>query len=215
MATVGYKKSIGIALCSFYGVMALTGLIQILTNQLGLYNPSLSRPLWIFQDIICCIAMAYIAFNKKFRPPLPCQIGASILSALFAIFAVNISLSYADINIWYSLGQYAGVIISVIELVTAAFLFYYIKAWLSVRISAFVYWIPCMCSSFFFSRIKTASDMAQTTSDWTLVDKIFNALEVCDYFALAFSIITVILTLIWINKKTIAPNIQSNPIDII
>lgn len=170
-----YIKSTGIAICSFYGVIALAGIYQILANKLGLYNSSISRIIWIFQDVICCIAMLYIGINKFIKPSMLGRIGASILSLMFALFAVNLVLSFADIDILTSINQYFGITISIVELCAAALLFYSIKAWMPMRISAFVYWIPCLCSSFYLSKIKMATELAHNTSDWALLDKIVNA----------------------------------------
>ena len=144
MAAVNYKKYLGIAICSFYGAVAFAGIVQILTNKFGLYNLSISRVVWIIQDLVCCCSMIYIAFNKVIKAALPERIGASILAALFISSMINILLSFAEINIFSSLGQYASFIITIIEMCAAALLFYHIKAWLPIRISAFVFWIPTL-----------------------------------------------------------------------
>lgn len=159
--------------------------------------------------------MAYIATNKSVRPAISGRIGAYILSLLFAIFTVNLIISFADINIFNLIGKYSGIVVSLIEAVAAALLFFSIKAWLPVKISATIYWLPSIVSSFFFAKIKDAAALAEKTADYTIMERIFNATEICDYFSLALSILTIILTIIWMNMKTIAPHAQSNSIDII
>lgn len=213
---VNNKKSIGIAICSFYGAIALAYIAQILINVLGLYNSLdtyayTTRVIYIIYNIVCCISMAYIALNKSIRSSLPCQIGATILSALFAVFTINILL-YADIYIWDFLGQYAGIIINTIEIIAAFMLFYFIKAWMPVKIFAIVYWIPCLCST---CLIKIASNIMKKTSDWSSVDGLYNAAEICYYINIAIAILTVIFTIIWIKKKPTVAHTQSNPIDTI
>lgn len=204
------NKSIGIAICSFYGAIALAFIAQILFNVLGLWN--LSRPIWIILNIICSASMACIAFNKSIKSSLPCQIGATILSASFAVYTVNLFLSYADINIWDFLGQYSGIITRIIELIAAFMLFYFIKAWMPVKIFAIVYGILDLCST---CLNKIAFDLTKKTSDWSLVDELFNATEICAYLQIALAILTVVFTLIWIKKKPTVAHIQSNPIDIL
>ena len=212
---VNYKKSLGIAICSFFGVLFLVGIIQTITNKLGLYNPSISPIIWIFQDIVCCISMGYIALNKVVRPALPGRIGAITLAALFAIFAINLLMSYENINIFSILGQYSSIIICVVEIVAAALLFYHIKVWLPVKISALIYWIPCLCSSFYFSKMMSASEIVLKTDDWTFYEKITNAIQICDSISLTLAVLTIVLTVIWMGKKPDVSYSQSNSIEII
>lgn len=208
------NKSIGIAICSFYGVIALAFIAQILFNVLGQYN--LSRPIWIVANIICCTSMAYIALNKSIKSSLPCQIGATILSALFAVYTVNLFLSYADIYFWDSLGEYVWIISHIIGLIAAFMLFYFIKAWMPVKIFAIVYWIPDLCSTCLNKiAFDMTFDMAEKTSDRSLVYELYNAAEICAYLEIALAILTVVFTLIWIKKKPTVAHIQSNPIDIL
>lgn len=210
------NKSIGTAICSFYGVIALVAIVQILINVFNASELCISynttRVIYIICNIVCCISMAYIALNKSIRPSLPGQIGATILSVLFALYTVNLLLTYADINIWNYLGQYAGIIINTIELIAAFMLFYFIKAWMPVKIFAIVYWIPCLCST---CLIKIAVDIMKKTSDWSSVDGLYNAAEICSYLQIALAILTVVFTIIWIIKKPTVAHTQSNSIDTI
>lgn len=215
MANFNYPKKLGAALFAFYGVLSLVGIYQILSNNLGLYNPIVSPLVWIIQDVICCASMCFIIFNKAIQPNTLGRIGAGILALLYGIFTINIALSFAEINILAFLGQYYGIILGLIELIAAALLFYSIKSWMPVRISAFLYWIPSLCSTFYISKLRAASELADKTSDWTLFEKIWSASQTCENIALTLSVITVILTAVWMFKKPMAQHAKSNPIDII
>lgn len=215
MAKSSYRKTMGTAICAFFGVITFGCLYQLISNKFNLYNPSISPIIWIVYDVICCAVMAYLATKKDMLPTLLGKVGAGILALLFAIFTVNLFLSFSEINIFKIIGQYSGIVVSVIEIGAAALLFFSVKAWLPVKISAFLYWIPGLCSSFYLSKIKEAAELAEKTSDYTVMERIFNASQICDYFALALSVLTIVLTIIWMTKKPIAPHAQSNTIDLI
>lgn len=215
MAKSSSQKSIGIAICAFFGVITFGSIFQLITNKFGLYNPFVTPIIWIVYDILCCIVMAYIANKKNMVSKLLGRVGAGILALIFAIFAINLILSFFDINIYNSLGQYFGIVVGSIQIIAAALLFLNLKAWLPIKISATLYWWPGLCSSFFYAKVNDAYKLAEKTSDYSVVERIFNAMEICEYFSLALSILTITLTIVWLTKKPLAPHAQSNPIDII
>lgn len=215
MANLNYRKTLGAALCAFYGTLSLAGIYQFISNKYGLYNPVISPLIWILQDIICCGAMYFIAFNKSIKPHKLSRIGAEIIATIFGIFAINIALSFAKINIFSVLGVYFGIILSSIEVISAGLLFYFIKSWLPVRLSAFFYWIPTLFSSVYLSKIKRAAELAEKTQDWTHFEEIWSANQTCEFIMLILSIVTVIVTLVWMAKEPITQHSKSNNLDII
>lgn len=215
MARSSYRKQIGTVMCAFFGVITFGCVYQLISNKFNLYNPSISPVIWIVSDILCCGFMAYLTTKKDMLPTLLGKVGAGILAFIFALFTVNLFLSFFEIYIFNILGQYSGIVVSIIEVVAAALLFFGIKAWLPVKIFALLYWIPGLCSSFYLAKIKEAAELAEKTSDYTVMVRIFNATEICDYFSLALSVLTIVLTIIWMAKKPIAPHAQSNTIDLI
>ncbi len=215
MAKSSFQKSIGTAICAFFGIITFGSIFQLITNKFDLYNPSITPIIWIVYDILCCIVMAYIATKKNMVIELLGRVGAGILALVFAIFTINLLLSFFDINIYNSIGQYFGIAVGIIQIIAAALLFLNIKAWLPVKISATLYWLPGLCSSFFYAKVKDAFELAEKTSDYSVVERIFNATAICEYFSLALSILTIVLTIVWLTKKPLAPHAQSNPIDII
>lgn len=215
MANLNYRKSLGMTLCSFYGIITLAGIAQIISNNYGLYNPTFSPLIWVVQDIICCASMCFITFNKAIQPNNIGRIGSGIFALFFGLFTINIFLSYAEINMFSFLGHYFNIVVGIIELIAAVLLFYSLKTWVPVKILAFLYWIPTLCSTFYISKLRMASELADKTSDWTLFEEIWEASQTCDNIALALSVITVIVTAVWIVKKPMAHHAKSNPIDII
>lgn len=215
MANLNYRKSLGMSLCAFYGIITLASIAQIISNNYGLYNPTFSPLIWVVQDIICCASMCFITFNKAIQPNKIGKLGSGILALFFGLFTINIFLSYAGINMFSFLCHYFNVAVGIIELIAAGLLFYSLRTWLPVKISAFLYWIPTLCSTFYISKLRMASELADKTSDWTLFQEIFEASQTCDNIALAISILTVVITTVWIVKKPMANHAKSNPIDII
>ncbi len=209
------QKSLGVAVLTFYGIIVLAAIVLMVVNLLGLSTPVVNRVIFAVQDAACCCAVGYIALSKPVRAAATARIGATVLAVLFAAVAVNMVLSFAEINIFASIGNYAGVVISSIQLIAAAMLFLTVKAWIPVKVTAFLFWIPGLCASFYFSELKAASELAQKTDDWSVMHKILNAVDTCDYISLALAVLTVILAIVWIVRKPKAPHAQNNPIDII
>ena len=212
MANLIYRAKLGGALCAFYGIITLASIAQLISNFFGLYSPIFSPLIWTAQDIICCASMCFITFNKSIRPNIIGRIGSGIFAISFGLFAVNVLLSYSDINMFSFAGHYSNVAVGAIELIAAGLLFFSLKIWVAVKISAFIYWIPSLCAAFYITKLRMASELG---SDWSFYEKMCDALQICDNIALVLSILTVLVTLVWIVRKPIAPHTKSNVIDVI
>ena len=215
MTNMNYRKSLGISLCVFYGSIALAIIAQIIINKGGFVSPTFIPLIWAVCDIICCASMSYITFNKAIRPNKIGRTCSGILALFFGLYTINIFISYAKISLFSFFGHYVYVALGVIELIVAGLLFYSLRTWVAVRISAFLYWIQTLCISFYDTKLRMAIESADKTSDWTLVEEILDTIETCDYIVLALSILTVIITVAWMVKKPMAHHAKSNPIDII
>lgn len=215
MENKNYRKNLGIPICAFYGIISLASIYQLISNHYGFHNPIFSPLIWIFQDIICSVSMCFIAFKKTIQPNKLGRTGSIILGLLYFIFAVNISLSYADINFTTHLGKYFGIILGVIELIAATLLFYSLKSWMLIKISAVLYWVSCLCAAVYIFKVNMAYEMAKKNSDWPLFERLWSAYQTCEIIAVALSVITVIITTIWIIKSPTVQKTKSNSIDII
>lgn len=215
MTNMNYRKPLGISLCVFYGSIALAIIAEIIINKCGLYNPTFTRLIWAVCNIIYCASMSFVTFNKAIQPNKIGRTGSGILALFFGLFTINIFLSYANINLFSFFGHYVDVALGVIELIAAGLLFYSLRTWVAVRISAFLYWIQNLCTSFYRSKLSMAFESADKTSDFTLAEEILENIETCCNIELALSILTVLITVAWMVKKPMAHHAKLNPIDII
>lgn len=207
------KRPIGISFCIFFGLLICSYIYQFMINKLGLYNEISTPIIWIIQNLICCAAFCIIFFNSRKLKLV--KIGSAILAIVNFVFTINIATHFAGINIFSFLGEYYSVFFNIVELVAAGLIFFGMRMWAPLQIVGFSYFIPSLLSAFYITSLNSANKIYEQSGDFSSIEKILSAMEICDIVCFIISIVSLILTIIWLNKKEITPSSVSNPINLI
>ena len=78
MGNSGNQRSLGNAICIFYGILAISGIISIANSKLGLFNQNYNHILWIVTNLICCFGMGSLALKKCVVPSKLGRAGAAM-----------------------------------------------------------------------------------------------------------------------------------------
>lgn len=207
------KRTIGTALIVFFGSFILTFFLTSIYNlsffKLGLYDKlihgyslaSIIHSMTFFiRDILCLFAFLLMAMTIK-KSPIA-TIGAIILSIITLYFTINIPLSYLRIDVFEFLGTSKWLLIGTLEFIAAGMLFFGMKTWIPLQISAFTYWLYGLGSDIIWmvlDKIRIRAIYSDDFSKYNMLLKIENAWT---FVGLFISIVTFIFTIIWMVKKS-------------
>ncbi len=215
MNTLNFKNRLGLALCGFFGASTLTGLFALSNIVFQTYNQTVAIILFIIVNLVCGIS---IFFAAKFKDNFNFNIGriaAFVMVAMFALFAINNVTGYFDFPLFKFLGKGAGIILDSIMFILLGTFLFSSKAWLPIKIVGSIEYLINIVSCVFIIELNNAYELAKDTYDYALYDSIISAINSCTYIVLLINVTSLILTIIWMNKRSVAPSTQNQKIDLI
>lgn len=214
MTHFSYKKIVGTSLCMMFGSFVLIGIVNLISQLYGIYNPEVMPFFWMAMNLITVAATAIIAFNRTNHFSVISKIGAFALIILYLSFFVNqivIWTSDNTSNIFSFLGDNGSAIVDTLIYGSIALLLFGLKIWNPIKYIGVLGYIPSIVSSFTIAKL---SDI-YTSENYELYESLVSRLDTLNYIYWGVNIVTFILIIIWLAKKSIAPSIQSKTIDII
>lgn len=169
---------------------------------------------WMAMNLITVAATAIIAFNRTNHFSVISKIGAFALIILYLSFFVNQIVIWASDNtssIFSFLGDNGSAIVDTLIYGSIALLLFGLKIWNPIKYIGVLGYIPSIVSSFTIAKL---SDI-YTSENYELYESLVSRLDTLNYIYWGVNIVTFILIIIWLAKKSIAPSIQSKTIDII
>ena len=116
------------------------------------------------------------------------------------------------------MGDSRSIILSIIYACIAAVFFVGTKSWLPIKICAIVAELFTLIHSFAWPQIKKLYEPYDITKDYSILDKAQEISSFYDNFsnlATLLFVVSLVLTIVWLNKKPVAPSVQNQPIDLI
>lgn len=214
MTHFSYKKIVGTSLCMMFGSFVLIGIVNLISQLCGIYKPEVMPFFWMAMNLITVAAAAIIAFNGTNHFSVISKIGAFALIILYLSFFVNqivIWTSDNTSNIFSFLGDNGSAIVDTLIYGSIALLLFGLKIWNPIKYIGVLGYIPSIVSSFTIAKL---SDI-YTSENYELYESLVSRLDTLNYIYWGVNIVTFILIIIWLAKKSIAPSVQSKTIDII
>lgn len=214
MANFSYKKVVGTSLCMMFGSFVLIGVVNLVSQLCGIYNPEAMPFFWMAMNLITVVAATIIAFNSTNHFSVISKIGAFALIILYLSFFVNqivILTSDNTSNIFSFLGDYGSAIIDTLIYGSIALLLFGLKIWNPIKYIGVLGYIPSIVTSFTIAKLNDI----YISENYELYESMISRLDTLNYIFWGINIATCILIIIWLSKKSIVPSVQSNTIDII
>lgn len=215
MNALNFKNRLGIALCGFFGAATLSSLYVVCNIIFLTYNRTVAFVLLFIVNIICGISLFYAAKSKDNFNFNIGRIAAFILVAMYFIFAINNITFNFGFPLFKFLGTTAGVILdSIIFILLATFLFSS-KIWMPIKIVGSIEYLISIISCIIFIELNNAFEVANNTYDYTLYDSLVSSEDLCSYIILLINISSLILTIVWMNQRSIAPSASTHKLNLI
>jgi membrane protein len=214
MANFSYKKVVGTSLFMMFGSFVLIGVVNLVSQLRGIYNPEVMPFFWMAMNLITVVAATIIAFNSTNHFSVISKIGAFALIILYLSFFVNqivILTSDNTSNIFSFLGDYGSAIIDTLIYGSIALLLFGLKIWNPIKYIGVLGYIPSIVTSFTIAKLNDI----YSSENYELYESLISRLDTLNYISWGINIATCILIIIWLSKKSIVPSVQSNTIDII
>lgn len=215
MNTPKSNKNLGAALCGFFGAAILSGLYNVYNIVFQNYNQIATIIIFLLVNLICCISIWYAAkFKENFNYKIG-RIAALAMVVLYGLFAINNVTAYIDFPLFKFLGKGAAIILDSLMFVLVATFLFSSKTWFPIKIVGSIEYLVSIISCVFILELNNTLNIADETYDYSRYDSIISAINSCSYIILMINVVALILTIVWMNKRPIAPSIQNHKIDII
>lgn len=116
------------------------------------------------------------------------------------------------------MGNSGPIILSIIYACIATVFFCGTKSWLPIKICAIVAELFELIKSCMWSHIMKLYDTYNVTDDYYILDKVQEMSSCYDNVTILTTllfVVSLVLTIVWLNKKPMAPSIHNKPIDLI
>ena len=160
MTHFSYKKIVGTSLCMMFGSFVLIGIVNLISQLCGIYNPEVMPFFWMAMNLITVAAAAIIAFNRTNHFSVITKIGAFALIILYLSFFVNqivIWISDNTSNIFSFLGDNGSAIVDTLIYGSIALLLFGLKIWNPIKYIGVLGYIPSIVSSFTIAKLSDIS----------------------------------------------------------
>lgn len=217
MANLNINKKIGIVLLVLFGAFLLSSLYNFSMRFVDWYNPTAASIIWLFINLLCCAATAYAAKHKDFFSNRIGVFASYGLACLYLLYTVNNITGLFEINIfkYVGLGNYTSLTLEIISVILMGGFLFSLKTWLPSKIAGILVYVPSFISSFLILKLNKAWEAYEATHDYEPYEKLISSLDVCSNLCMLFYIATLVLTIVWMCKKTPTPSYQNKPIDLI
>lgn len=207
MAKISDKKLLGITLCLAFGAQILDWLIiAFLDASCSLSSTFYNiyyRLYWAVINLLCCASFFMVGKRKSI---FSSQIGICstfALSFLYLLFAIN---NMASDNVLSFFGNASSYVFNGLEMFLFAGMLFTSKIWLPSKIVGVVAKIPAIVIGYFISVLQTYPESFDTA---------ISNIKIWNIIGVFFIPLMVIVTIIWMIKKTPTSSYKQTPIDLI
>ncbi len=213
------KKTLGTILCILFGLEVLGFIFAYVVNTFGLYNKIVTFTFWIVMDLSKCGMMIYAACKKSLFTHKGLSYAAYFVSFIYLLYVLNqIYFIFAEKGLFAFMGYYASPIMNAIWLIPILLVYWGFKTWWPTKVLATIAGIFYFIQSLGWIKIRALYDSFDKTQDYDILEKassISDTFEIIGHLGSLCCFVALILTIIWMNKRSITPSALHNPIDLI
>lgn len=196
------KKSLGIPLCCVF----VPGIVGWLVNKLAMsvlgYNQIGYAIFWLILNLFVCFGLFYAYRRKNILLNNIGTIASIVGIIIYGLFAINNAIHlFSDFNLFGFWGNYSSVILEIIVAFCIAGFLFGSKAWLPIKIVGTLSYVPSIIAGFIIAKLPFAYDLCENTGDYSLINKMSDAIILSDMFVLILSLCALILTIVWIKSN--------------
>lgn len=204
------------ALTGFFAIQVVSCIASYLVGILGLYNPHITPIFWVLFNLISSALIFISTRNKNNFKNIVGSLAGYIVSCVLILYCINnITSLVFEKALLGVLGAGFFTCIELIEYIAFAFFLLFSKQWICVKIFGILPIIPSVISCSLSYKIHQAITLARNTMDYSIVEKISDAINISTFFLIALYLVAFVFALISIFRKPVAPSMQNQPIDLI